>query len=259
MPMLKREFTIFIMALMYFTRIPLPHKLQLYSEPEMKHLMRYFPLVGMVIALLAIAAYKLFLLIPSLPYDVTILLTMGILILATGALHEDGLGDVFDAFGGGAGNREKILHIMKDSRLGTFGVIALILNLLLKFSLLKALPPLQMPTALLLMSTLARYTLVFFLLSDGYAGNNELSKSKSLVDSLALFDFTIATLCTFSLCLLITSPLITLTLVLILLSCCFLLRLYFKSNIGGYTGDTLGASEQIFEILILLTLTLLFK
>jgi adenosylcobinamide-GDP ribazoletransferase len=96
-------------------------------------------------------------------HEVKILLSMLALTLVTGGLHEDGLADTMDAIGGGGSDREKILLIMKDSRLGTFGVLGLGFNLLLKFCLLSSLPPHLTSSAFILMSAGPRFPLLFYL------------------------------------------------------------------------------------------------
>ncbi|MBF0316281.1 MAG: adenosylcobinamide-GDP ribazoletransferase [Oligoflexia bacterium] len=146
---------------------------------------------------------------------------------------------------------------MKDSRLGTFGVLTLVFNALLKFSLLRALPPSAVPAALILSSTFSRYFLCFFLLTDQYAGKLEQSKSHSVVaKSLNTTDFLFATLWTVIAWIILYYPHFSLlkffTITTALLLSYFFLKLYFKNKLGGYTGDTLDAAEQIFEVIFLI-------
>src|ERR1700712_3963673 len=133
---MKKEIRIFFTALMYFTRIPCPKWVD-HSEEYLNKSSRYFPLVGIIIGAISGFTYWGFQWI--LPGEIALLLAMIASILATGAFHEDGFADVCDGFGGGW-TKEKILLIMKDSRLGTYGVVGIGLMLLLKWTVLKYLP-----------------------------------------------------------------------------------------------------------------------
>ena len=126
---LKQELNLFYLALSFFTRIPVPKTLD-YSDELLNRASRYFSLVGAVLAVLLTLVY----LVATQFFSpaVAVLLVMLASLLLTGAFHEDGFADVCDGFGGGW-TKERILTIMKDSRLGTFGVIGLISILGLKY------------------------------------------------------------------------------------------------------------------------------
>src|SRR5690606_10497549 len=132
----RRESDRFLLSLQFFTRIPIPARVP-YSEDALNQAAIYFPLIGTLIGTLCALVYWCASLL--WPEPVAILLSMAFGLLQTGCVHEDGLADCMDGMGGG-GDRERILTIMQDSRLRTYGATALIGTLAGKFLLLNALP-----------------------------------------------------------------------------------------------------------------------
>lgn len=133
-------------AFIFFTRLPFWR----IAQPDRscyQRVVEYWPLTGWLTA--SIMAATLYGASFILPYPVAILLAIASRLLATGALHEDGLCDFFDGFGGGGHDRQRILDIMKDSRIGTYGVIGILLYVLLLFFCLHSLPPLMASLAIL--------------------------------------------------------------------------------------------------------------
>src|SRR4051812_43461768 len=129
---MKKELHIFFTALMFYTRIPCPKNID-HNPDYLNKATRYFPLIGWIVGSISFLAFyvsSLFLSIES-----AIILAIIASILTTGAFHEDGFADVCDGFGGGW-TKEKILLIMKDSAIGAYGAIGLVLLFLLKFKLL---------------------------------------------------------------------------------------------------------------------------
>jgi adenosylcobinamide-GDP ribazoletransferase len=131
---MKREWQIFLTALSFYTRIPIR-----IDHPDSDHLnesIKYFPIIGFLTGSLFFVSYIF--LSHAFGSDLGILFALLTGILLTGALHEDGFADVCDGFGGGW-TKPKILEIMKDSRVGTYGLIGLIFLLLIKFFAIKQL------------------------------------------------------------------------------------------------------------------------
>ena len=124
-------------AFIFFTRLPL---WRIHEPPRecYRAVVEYWPLVGWLTG--ALMGGVIYLGGMFLPQAVAVLLAIAARILLTGALHEDGLADFFDGFGGGGGDRRRILDIMKDSRIGTYGVIGVVMYLLLLFFLLTSMP-----------------------------------------------------------------------------------------------------------------------
>ena len=135
--MIRYQWQIFWLALTFFSRIPMPSSLP-YSEQRMNHAGRYFGLVGLIIGALLASFFLLIELL--LPLSLSLLLTIAFGLLLTGAFHEDGLADMADGVGGGF-TIERRLAIMKDSRLGTYGALALVVSMLLRYQLLILLIP----------------------------------------------------------------------------------------------------------------------
>ncbi|HEV2481447.1 MAG TPA: adenosylcobinamide-GDP ribazoletransferase [Puia sp.] len=133
---MKRQVHIFLTAIMFLTRIRVPPVVD-HSPAYLKEAPRYFPVVGWIVGMVSALVYLLG--SRFLSTDAGVLAAMVTGILVTGAFHEDGFADVCDGFGGGW-TKEKILLIMKDSRIGAYGAIGLILLLGTKFLLLKELP-----------------------------------------------------------------------------------------------------------------------
>ena len=151
---------LFFIALQFFTRIPLPRWVGF--EPDwLHHASRYFPLVGVVVA--AVAAGVYFAALRLWPEPVAVLLSTAAAIYLTGAFHEDGFADMCDGFGGGM-TRERVMEIMKDSRIGTYGALGVGLLIALKCALLMAMPAPTAIAALFLahpMSRLAASSLIW--------------------------------------------------------------------------------------------------
>jgi len=125
-------------AYIFFTRLPF---WRIYQPPQASYqsVVEYWPLTGWLTA--GIMAAVLFFGSWVMPYSIAVLAAIIVRLLLTGALHEDGLADFFDGFGGGGSDRQRVLAIMKDSHIGTYGVLALIGYMALLFSALYSMPP----------------------------------------------------------------------------------------------------------------------
>jgi adenosylcobinamide-GDP ribazoletransferase len=251
---MKKEIRIFFTALMYFTRIPCPKWID-HSEEYLNKSSRYFPVVGIIIGSISALVYWIFQLI--LPGEIAILLSMIASVLATGAFHEDGFADVCDGFGGGW-TKEKILLIMKDSRLGTYGVIGLGLILLLKWSVLNHLPTEVLILTLISGHAISRLNAVSLIYTDQYAREDDTSKSKPLATKMSTGSLAFAMITGVAPLAFFANPYILLTLLPLLLVRWYFSS-YFKKWIGGYTGDCLGALQQVSEVVFYITLLVIFK
>ncbi|MEZ0236920.1 MAG: adenosylcobinamide-GDP ribazoletransferase, partial [Methylophilaceae bacterium] len=129
---MKQEFRLFFTALMFFTRIPCARWAGS-SEDDLNRASRYFPLVGVIVGLVAALVYLAAKLV--FPQEVAVLASIAATLWLTGAFHEDGLADAADGLGGGW-EKEQVLTIMQDSRLGSYGALAMIMALLTKFQTL---------------------------------------------------------------------------------------------------------------------------
>lgn len=251
---MKKEIHIFFTALMFYTRIPCP-KWVTHDETYLNKATRYFTLIGWIVGGITAAGFwgaeKLF------PPAIAIILSIIIGIFTTGAFHEDGLADVCDGFGGGW-TKEKILTIMKDSRTGAYGVIGATLILLLKFNCLLAIDVQQLPFVLLAAHTISRFCAVCLMANSQYVRENEDAKAKPLAKQITWREFLPAAVFGLAPLLFFQDYKILYSIILPLAGCIYL-RWYFHKWIGGYTGDCLGATQQIAEILFYLNLIAVWK
>lgn len=238
----------FLMAVMFLTRLPVG-KLVQYDASLSHGMARFFPLVGWLVG--GIAAGLLWLCAHMLPWIPAVIVATALAILVTGAFHEDGFADMCDAFGGGW-DKEQVLLIMKDSRLGTYGTLGLVFMVGCKISLLASLAPVAAMTALLAGHVLSRAAATSLLLSLAYVRDTpDPDKIKTPPSVFHMKD------CAFTL--LISAPALLLLPVVswlpvagVLLLARYLLARYYQHRIGGYTGDCLGGAQQISELLVLM-------
>ncbi len=253
---MKKELQIFLTAVMFYSRIPCPSWVD-HSEEYLNKATRYFPLVGWIVGV--IAAGVLVLLYPVLGVEIAIILSMAASVLTTGAFHEDGFADMCDGFGGGW-TTEQVLTIMKDSRLGTYGAIGLFLMLILKFFLtLQVVETVGIDwlvIAFILVSShsLSRFTASSVMLSLPYVQDIDKSKVKPVAKVLPIKEVIIAgfwgILPFAGLIALQQQWMLLLVFVSLLIGRAYLIRI-FRKRLGGYTGDCLGAAQQVFEVVVL--------
>ncbi|MDA3893495.1 MAG: adenosylcobinamide-GDP ribazoletransferase [Salinivirgaceae bacterium] len=248
---MRKEIKIFFTALMFYTRFPVP-KSTGYSSENLNRATKYFPLVGVIIgglgALVFIGANYF------LPVNVSVLFSLSIMILATGAFHEDALADFCDGFGGGYG-KEQILKIMKDSFIGSYGTVGLIILLLSKFVLLIEFDASIIPFVLIVAHAASRVNPVIFIFSAKYVRDDFGSKSKPVGEKHKTLDLFIALL--FGLSPLLLLPLFYIPAILAVLAFIVVyFRYYLKKKIGGYTGDVLGALQQFSELGVYISILL---
>ncbi|TDE16488.1 adenosylcobinamide-GDP ribazoletransferase [Dyadobacter psychrotolerans] len=259
-----KQLTLFFTALQFYTRFPVP-KWVLYHPQNLSRATRYLPLVGWIVGFITALAWL------GLTYltntSTGLLFGMTASVLTTGAFHEDGFADVCDGFGGGW-TKEKILEIMKDSRVGTYGSVGLILILALKFSLLLQLAVLintDFTILFLILVTahaVSRFMPVLVIFNQPYARETQDSKAKPVAETADVKTLVMAG--TFgippmlALSCYVKQPLILLSIGLLVLVTFFLGR-YFKKWIGGYTGDCLGAVQQVCEVVFYFYIAVLWK
>lgn len=239
-----------LLAISYFTRLPVAGLVE-YSEAALERAAGWFPFVGWLVAVVAVSV--LWLAGQVLPFQLAVLLSMTATILFTGAFHEDGLADTADGFGP-VGDRDKALAVMKDSRLGTFGALGLGLVLAIKFLALSHFDSLSTAiVALAVAHPLSRLSVVVVIATQPYV-SQAASRARSVAQGLPARGWLMALPAGLLPALVFVDArvlLVTLSLVALLAG---LLVWAFRRRFGGYTGDTLGALQQISEIGILLSL-----
>ena len=245
-------------ALQFLTRLPLPRGLGF--EPQwLNAAVRYFPLVGVLVgavgAAVLLAAQWLW------PPAVAAALAVAATLWLTAAFHEDGLADTFDALLGAA-PRDKALRIMKDSRIGSYGAGALILVLLLRVLLLAELiarDPLWAAAACVAAHAAGRAAAVLLMALLPYAGDEEHAKAKPLARDVRTADAgcaaTIGALALGLVALVMAKTAGAIGAALLLVMLVASMRWWLRQRLGGCTGDTLGACEQLGEVAVLLALS----
>ncbi|MFC5385611.1 adenosylcobinamide-GDP ribazoletransferase [Aquamicrobium segne] len=241
-----------LLCVAFFTRLPLPHLD--FSNRTLAQAIWAAPIAGLLVALLAFISFALGAAL-GLPPGPATALALAAAMLTTGCLHEDGLSDVADGFGGGS-TVERKLDIMRDSRIGSYGTAAFMMSMLLRWSALAAIAaPMQVFSALIAAHCASRAlpgALMYFLppaRSDGLsAGAGTVARSSALIG---------AAIGSLSLLVLGLGPAIITLIVLALVFAGF--SLLCRAQIGGQTGDCAGALQQLAEIAILLVATAAFS
>ncbi|MDY0014160.1 MAG: adenosylcobinamide-GDP ribazoletransferase [Rhodocyclaceae bacterium] len=247
---MRYQLELLLTALGFFTRIPVPHWVP-WSPERLNHAARFFPWIGILVGLVGtatfIAAHQV------LPTSIAVVLSMAATIRLTGAFHEDGWADAWDGLGGGW-EKGQVLEIMKDSRIGAYGTIALVLMLLAKALALMELAgqgPELMASALVAghaLSRLASTSLIHFL---DYVREDQTAKSKPLARKLGPGELVVASLGGLLPLLLLPALEAALALAAAILVTLYAARV-FRQRLGGYTGDCLGAAQQGAELAIYL-------
>ena len=266
---MKKQLHIFFTALMFYTRIPCPKNID-HNPDYLNKASRYFPLIGWIVGGISFLVYYLSAVLFTNEIAVILALIAGI--LTTGAFHEDGFADVCDGFGGGW-TKEKILMIMKDSAIGAYGAIGVVLLFLLKFqSLIQLINNvqnteftiynLQFTIFLLFVSThsISRLSAISIVFTHEYSREDASSKSKPIAQNFTWKEVVGASF--FGLLPLVVLSFFQWQLVLSLIPVFiarFFLARYFQKWIDGYTGDCLGATQQVCEVVFYLSIIGIWK
>jgi len=238
-------------AVAFLTRIPMPHPEGAQPATFVRAL-RAFPLVGAAIGL-AVGLVYLGLLAIGLPNFAAAALALGASALVTGALHEDGLADMADGFGGGRDRAAK-LEIMRDSRLGTYGAMILMVSFAAKFSALATLPTALVVPALVSGHALARGILPAMIIMLPSARQQGLAATSGTPTETTA---AIAAVSALVIALVVLPWTSALAAALVAAACACAIGMLALRQIGGHTGDVLGAAEQVAETAILLLLSAL--
>jgi adenosylcobinamide-GDP ribazoletransferase len=244
-------------SLIFFTRLPF---WRLHEPPKecFNTVVEHWPLVGWLTG--GIMAATLWLGAQVLPYSIAVLLAIVMRLLVTGALHEDGLADFLDGFGGGGNNRQRILDIMKDSHIGTYGVIGLILYLLLLFFCLSSMTPEKAALSILAADPYAKMLTSQLITMMPYARKEEEAKAKVVYRQISVaagISLAVQGLLPLGLFIWYTGVEWS-TLIFIPALVMYFLYLLIWRKIHGYTGDCCGAVCLLVELSVYLTLLVEF-
>lgn len=253
---MKHEWILLLVAVQFLTRIPVPAFT--HYEPDWLHQSsRHFPAVGLLVGVLCALVFWLTSSMFTPLIGAVISTVFGIKL--TGAFHEDGLADTCDGLGGGL-TRERTLTIMKDSRLGTYGTLGLVSALLIKITLLAAMPINVAVIALILGHSASRLLCVSLIALLPYGGEIEHAKAKPMAQQLTRAQAMIAGGWLLLGIMVVVSVFPTtvaqvamekwlLALILALIATDYMRRL-LRRRLQGYTGDGLGATQQLSEVAI---------
>jgi len=254
--LIKHEWILLLVAVQFLTRLSVP-PFKHYDPQWLHQSSRHFPAVGLLVGLLCAGVFWL----SSLLFTplVAAVLSTAFGIKLTGAFHEDGLADSCDGLGGGL-TRERTLTIMKDSRLGTYGVLGLVSALLLKISLLTSMPIPMAVIALIIGHTASRLLCISLLSLLPYGGEIEHAKAKPMAQQLTpiqgLYSSGWLILAIILVALIFPNTMQQIGLaqwllafILALIATDYMRRL-LRRRLDGYTGDGLGATQQLSEIAI---------
>jgi adenosylcobinamide-GDP ribazoletransferase len=231
-------------AVQFLTQIPTPTLA--WDEATLVRALAFFPGVGL--ALGAAAGGINLLLLPHLPRSITALLTVALLVLVTGGLHEDGLADCADAFGS-RHTKERTLAILHDSRIGAYGALALILSVGARILLIAALPAGRILPVLIAAVTLSRWSILpLAFLPSASPGSGQ---GTSIAGRISALIFTVGT----AFAMAVTGCALRLEAIPTIFAASLVVSLsaaFYRRRIGGVTGDCFGATVQMVEIAVLL-------
>jgi len=249
----------YLLALQFFTRVPVTGRLADwvgYSPAMLRASAAHFPGIGWLVgAVVALSSYGLFQLLAQTAMTPLVVAVLGtvISVLLTGAFHEDGLADVADGLGGSL-QRERSLEIMKDSRVGAFGALALVLIVLAKVSLLAlvgTLDPAALVWGLFAAHVVSRALPLLLIRALPHVGDAAGSKSKPLADQISLGSLAVAGIwigLAFVLLVWVGQSGNLLVPVLAASLAALWMWRWFRRRLQGFTGDCLGATQQVCEV-----------
>ncbi len=241
----RNEGAVFFAAVHLLTRFPLPRRID-YSPVRFNAAGRYYPLVGAIIGAIGALVYW----VADLALDpiVAALLSTAATAFCTGAFHEDGLADTFDGIAGGH-TRARALEIMKDSRIGSFGALALIIVVATKVVTLASLSGSMAVMAIVCGHIVSRTSSVITIATSRYA--REDGTGSCAMTGISGISTVVATM-TGAIALIALAVFESVPIAVGALLGAGLghvgIRIFFQRRIGGYTGDCLGATQQITEV-----------
>ncbi|CAM3896962.1 adenosylcobinamide-GDP ribazoletransferase [Hathewaya histolytica] len=227
----------------FFTRIPINKSL----DCDMKNFRDgafFFPVIGLFIGALQYGLYRI--LINFIPGNIVAVIVLTVPIIVTGGLHVDGLGDTCDGFFSFKGDKEKIMEVMKDSRVGTFASIAIVVDILLRYTAISTLISTGNPYMLIAAPIVGRFTVVFLAFIGKSAKKN--SSANIYINNIDVKGIIIATLITFLFIFKLISIKYTLIIIVASLVVSYAFNLFCNNKIGGLNGDNLGANYEIIDV-----------
>ncbi|CDI48775.1 adenosylcobinamide-GDP ribazoletransferase [Clostridium tetani] len=237
----------FLLMIQFLTRIPVKRSLPCEKE-DFRRGAAMLPIIGLIVGCIQWTVF--YILSKIFPANITAIFIILVGMVLIGGLHQDGLGDIFDGFFSFKGDKEKIIEIMKDSRVGTFAVLALIFDILIKYTALSFIIENNMSYAIIITPIMSRCTLVFLFLIGKNAKKN--GTGNLFIQNVSVKEFIIS----FIFMIVPSVLLIGYKYSVIIIVVSFIITLAFLNlcnrKIGGITGDCLGANNEIVEMFTML-------
>ncbi|WML35986.1 adenosylcobinamide-GDP ribazoletransferase [Clostridium sp. OS1-26] len=242
----------FLLMIQFLTRIPVNISLPC-EKDDFRRASIFFPVIGLVVGGIQWGVYKL--LTNIIPINTVIIIILIVGVIVTGAIHIDGLGDTCDGFFAFKGS-DRIIEIMKDSRIGTYACIAIVMDLLLKYTLFSFIVP-KFSIALIAAPMISRCSVLFL----GFKGKTAKSTGTGnfFIGNVGIVQFIIGLIITVGVLSLLMTPRYIVILLIAALALSFAFNLFCEKRIGGLTGDTLGANNELVEILTLILISVILK
>lgn len=242
----------FLAALEFLTIISIPWRREV-QEIQLGRSVGYFPVVGLIIGLILAGLNWLFRLV--LPPGVANALLLVSLVILSGALHLDGFADTCDGLAGHKTVEDR-WQVMRDSRVGGFGIIGVVLLLLVKYVSVNSIPETLMMTTLVLFPVVSRWAMVYAIFAYPYARPSGLGKAFKQGTSWPRF--TMATLITVAVAA-ILAQLAGLAIIFLIWVITVALATYLKRKFAGLTGDNYGTINEVTEVSVLILINLLIQ
>ncbi|MTK12559.1 MAG: adenosylcobinamide-GDP ribazoletransferase [Clostridiaceae bacterium] len=242
----------FLLMIQFLTRIPVNVSLPC-EKDNFRKASIFFPVIGLVVGGIQWVVYKL--LVNIIPIDAVIIIILIVGVIVTGAIHIDGLGDTCDGFFAFKGS-DRIIEIMKDSRIGTYACIAMVMDLLLKYTLFSFIVP-KFSVAIIAAPMISRCSVLFL----GFKGKTAKSTGTGnfFIGNVGIAQFIIGLVITLGVLALLMTPRYIVILLIAALILSFIFNLFCEKRIGGLTGDTLGANNELVELLTLILISIILK
>ncbi len=249
----NKYFIDFFAAIMFFTRIPINWDYFSREKPDLTRAAWSFPLVGFLIGIISGICGE-FCILVNLPIFLSCTIAIAVSLMITGAFHEDGLADMADGFGAG-GSPKNINEIMHDSRLGTYGTSALTLGLLIRIGIVTALADLGYSLVIILSTGFASGKLAILFIRN-FSHSSNFAKTGTIIEYISLKKILLATVIWFTSVIFIF-PFFGILFGIALISLVILSVVKLSNrNLGGITGDILGATAFLTELAFMLGLTI---
>ncbi|HHV73225.1 MAG TPA: adenosylcobinamide-GDP ribazoletransferase [Thermoanaerobacterium sp.] len=245
------EIKAFILSFQFMTRIPINVQIDV-SKNDFHRMVKYFPFVGGVVG--SVASLIFFASKNIFPREIAVTVAVASSYILTGAMHIDGFADTFDGLCSNR-SRDRMLEIMKDSRLGTNGVLALVFLIILKILLLNDIKG-NIYSTLILMPLIGRFSIVLAAFASKSARGGE-GLGGLIIGKISIVELILSLLFTSFVGMIFVHFTVLLKLLVISSIVTYLITKYISMRIGGMTGDTLGAVNEFAELVIVVSMYLM--